>query len=338
MTVSRWKVMAGVLGVSLGGLAAIAGQAPKVGDTRKAELPALPELPADKTKPGAPPVDVAPPMIPSLPAATPAKPAALPILPITDEPPVADAKKPTLLPLVPAGGVAIPSTPIIPVAGTNQLPPLPSGGPPSPTLPGSIDAGAKQLPLPADKPPMAATNILPVTKGSDLPPEFKPTDPPPANLGPATPSTITPPAPTLEPAARTAAVTTPTAAATATASTAKYRILLRVGEGEPQFEVRNGDDLMMKVVCEKVDISSPAQKGGTPTQQVTASGKVRFAGFGSEGTCDQLSFVAGTGELMLAGNVTIQVKDKLGRIDSELKSDKVKYKLDASAMPGVMKP
>src|SRR5207253_779223 len=29
MTVSRWKVMAGVLGISLGGMAAIAGQAPK---------------------------------------------------------------------------------------------------------------------------------------------------------------------------------------------------------------------------------------------------------------------------------------------------------------------
>jgi len=73
-------------------------------------------------------------------------------------------------------------------------------------------------------------------------------------------------------------------------------------------------------------------------QQVKATGKVRFVGFGSEGTCDELSFVAGTGELQLAGNVTIQVKDKLGRVDSELKSDKVKYKIDASALPGVMKP
>ena len=39
MTISRWKVMAGVLGVSLGGLAAIAGQCPKpdAAKTRRAD-------------------------------------------------------------------------------------------------------------------------------------------------------------------------------------------------------------------------------------------------------------------------------------------------------------
>jgi DUF4097 and DUF4098 domain-containing protein YvlB len=126
------------------------------------------------------------------------------------------------------------------------------------------------------------------------------------------------------------------APAVAVANAMKFRIILRVGEGDPTFEVRSGDDVLMKVACEKVDIAS-AEKG-QPMQQVKATGKVRFVGFGSEGTCEELSFVAGTGELQLAGNVTIQVKDKLGRVDSELKSDKVKYKLDASSLPGVMKP
>src|SRR5439155_27187009 len=112
----------------------------------------------------------------------------------------------------------------------------------------------------------------------------------------------------------------------------KSRILPRVGEGEPTFEVRQGDDLMMKVVCEKVDIKSP-EKGNGPSA-VTATGRVRFVGFGAEGTCDQLSFMAGTGEVSMAGGVKIQVKDKLGRVESELTSDKMHYKLDAGTLPG----
>src|SRR5207249_2994376 len=96
----------------------------------------------------------------------------------------------------------------------------------------------------------------------------------------------------------------------------KYRILLRVGEGEPTFEVRCGDDLMLKVACEKVDVKSPEK--GQVLSTVTATGKVRFAGFGAEGTCGQLAFQAGTGEVFLTGDVKIHVKDKLGRIESEL--------------------
>jgi hypothetical protein len=129
--------------------------------------------------------------------------------------------------------------------------------------------------------------------------------------------------------------TTPAPAANAP-TIAKFRILLRVGEGEPTFEVRQGDDLMMKVVCEKVDIKSP-EKGNGPSA-VTATGKVRFVGFGAEGTCDQLSFMSGTGEVTMNGSVKIQVKDKLGRVESELTSDKMHYKLDVGTLPGGMKP
>ena len=64
---------------------------------------------------------------------------------------------------------------------------------------------------------------------------------------------------------------------------------------------------------------------------------MKFVGFGAEGTCDELSFLAGTGEVTLNGKVTVQVKDKLGRVESELYGDKLKYKLDATALPGVLK-
>jgi hypothetical protein len=64
---------------------------------------------------------------------------------------------------------------------------------------------------------------------------------------------------------------------------------------------------------------------------VKASGKVRFVGFGAEGTCEELSFLAGTGEVSLSGAVKVQVKDKLGRIESELSTETMKYRIDPSA-------
>ena len=109
----------------------------------------------------------------------------------------------------------------------------------------------------------------------------------------------------------------------------KYRILLRVGEGEPTFEVKCGDDLILKVICEKIDIKSP-EKGSGPSA-VKASGKVRFVGFGAEGICEELSFLAGTGEVTMTGAVKIQVKDKLGRIESELSTETMKYRIDPAA-------
>jgi len=119
-------------------------------------------------------------------------------------------------------------------------------------------------------------------------------------------------------------------------SASKFRIVLRVGEGEPTFEVRNGDDLVLKVVCDKVDVKAPEK--GTGPSTVKASGKVHFVGFGAEGTCDELAFLAGTGEVAMTGNVTIHVKDKLGRVESELTTETVKYKIDASATSGSLKP
>ena len=46
-----------------------------------------------------------------------------------------------------------------------------------------------------------------------------------------------------------------------------------------------GDDSVLKVVCQKVDIKSP-EKGNGPSA-VKACGQVRFAGFGAEGTCEE---------------------------------------------------
>lgn len=305
MLLSRWKLMAGVLGVSLGGLAAVTGQCPKADSSKQTrrqadppafDIPTLPPAPSagnatTKTPsapalPAAPSVDLPPPPpvadLPSLPA-----PVKTPELPK----PV-DAPKPSATP--PA-----PSSPVVPASGSDVKPLLPPPGP------APVDPGVKPTPPVASPAPDIFATI------------------------PASPTKVNPPAadPVIEsPLVKPPVIDTPSATK---AVTSKYRILLRVGEGDPSFEVKCGDELVLKVVCEKIDIKSP-EKGNGPSA-VKASGKVRFVGFGAEGTCEELSFLAGTGEVGMAGAVKIQVKDKLGRVESELTTETMKYKIDPSA-------
>lgn len=336
MSFSRWKLMAGVLGVSLGGLAAVAGQCPKNDKTArqvpdlptKVEAPMIPVVPPAGTGPAAPM-----PPAPSLPtpsAPTVPQPAELPGLPplpskAPDSPPLLPApadmvKKPELPSNIPT------TLPVIPASASATSPPQsPPPGPdlPRPTTPPVIDLTPKSTSPPA-----------PVRENTQIPadPLVRPVTPFPGNTPPV--GDTSPPAPPL-----TFEAPTRPAAADAVGSVkapSKYRILLRVGEGEPTFEVRSGDDLLLKVVCEKVDIKSP-DKGHGPSA-VTARGKVRFAGFGAEGTCQELSFLAGTGEVSMSGDVKIQVKDKLGRVESELSTASMKYKIDPSTLGGSLKP
>jgi hypothetical protein len=356
MSISRWKVMAGVLGVSLGGLAAIAGQCPKSDGTRTqraddapltAEAPKVPPAGAGTT-PTPPPIE-----LPAAPAG-----ATLPALPSFSLPetsnfekPVGTAKKPDLtpptLPSVPPP--TTPTTPtVIPASGT--LPMLPKVQEPTvPSIPGPSIPDTKPTtpPVSTEGRPTAPTTVPTPPSGATIPPPIEFTKPSvQATVPDLVPPSVPPvqnanaPAPMVSSPADvrlTAPVNTNAAPPVTTPSSAtKFRILLRVGEGEPSFEVRSGDDLVMKVLCEKVDIKSPEK--GQSLSSVTASGKVRFAGFGSEGTCENLSFLAGTGEVSMTGSVKIQVKDKLGRVESELTTDTIKYKLDASALPGQLKP
>lgn len=371
MTLSRWKLMAGVLGVSLGGLAAFAGPCSKSDANKTArssdpvpgvDLPAPPAVPpaGSGSAPKLPPLPDKGPVVPPPAVEVPAPPPPggvdpLKLLP-TPPMPAGDLPK-----LPPAGPAPAPVLPIIPAPAADPvkkpeapptLPAVPGSAPavPPPALPGlSADApkpvAAVTLPTPAvDAPkleftkPAATPPALTEPAGSS---QEKMLVPPPA-LGatpPAVKPTATDPVPEaaaagLKPVAGTAPVA-PAVAAVANAAT-KFRIVLRVGEGEPTFEVRCGDDLLMKVACEKVDVKSP-EKGGGPSE-VTARGNVRFAGFGSTGTCESLVFQAGSGSVQMTGNVNIKVKDKLGRTESELTTASVTYKLDPCPTGGTIKP
>ncbi len=305
MLFSRWKVMTGVIGISVGGLAALAGQNPKPEVVASAPMipaakpmatPASTELPAL-------PVDLLP-ALPTVPHAAPSS--------------VKPASKPTT--------IELPTLPLAESKPQEVKPPSTKGFEPAVLPVGGVSSIYNLIP---DSPPIAAPIPIPSKAPTGI------FTPPTANPSPTVPSTPpititsveTPVVDLLPPA-------TPKPVAVAIPS--KFRIVLRVGEGEPTFEVRHNDDLVMKVACDKVDIKSPEK--GTGPSNVIATGKVRFVGFGAEGTCDSLSFLSGTGEVSLAGNVNVKVRDKIGRVESELNADKMQYKLDSTALTGVLKP
>lgn len=371
MSLSRWKLMAGVLGVSIGGLAAAASQCPKFDKSKgrtpeapvaKADtklppagapsapalpdfpaipapsaapaIPAAPQLtPAGATTPAIPPApsaelpkpaDVTPPALPPIPAPSkptePAKPATTPPAPLIDLVPPAQTKP----------AETKPSTPVVPPVTFDATPP----SKPTTTKPPAFELTPPATTGTAPKPLVPVGGTQPSTPGAPVasPPNTTPPAPPVGlpDFPPAPPMRAEVPPP---PPMRAEVPPTPPAPA---ATESKFRILLRVGDGEPMFEVKNGDNLVLKVSCEKVDIKSPEKGGGL--SEVTARGKVRFAGFGAEGTCDELKFMAGTGEVQMTGDVKVQVKDKLGRVESELSTTTMKYKIDASSVGGAIKP
>jgi hypothetical protein len=380
MLLSRWKLMAGVLGISIGGLAAAASQCPKL-DTSRGRSPEAP-VSKDEPKvapagPAAPPVPVAlptppelslpgvpaaPQLTPSLPApvvlpasgtlpqmpGTPGLPDLVPAAPKAATPPAVpappDAVKPEGMPTRPSATAPVTMPPLPESAPPKaDLPPaLPTGAPPAvnltPPPPGRAEAPVPPPVKPAVPLPPGAEHKHPLTPvglvGAPQPTGGPALPPPPSGTG----STTGAPAlgPTEEPPSKPLPAPGPVVA-TPVVGESKFRILLRVGEGEPTFEVKSGDNLVLKVACEKVDIKSPEKGNGL--SEVTARGKVRFAGFGAEGTCDELKFLAGNGEVSMTGDVKVIVRDKLGRVESELSgAGPMRYKIDASAVAGQIKP
>jgi len=318
MVFTRWKLITGVIGLSAGGFATLGGGTPPPDSTlmvRAEEKLAVPP----------PPVVTAPVLPPSSPAA--ALPPSSPVLPpsVPVSPPSAPSYSASTVPSIDLPALPLPESkpaetklpPAAPPTKPMDIPVLPASGVFLPETP--IVAKPTLPPMP---PPASLPDVQPIAKPTKA-----------VAITPVEPSL--PAVEYLKPATAPAPVATAALPAVATIPS-KFRIVLRVGAGEPTFEVRHDDDLVMKVVCEKVDIKSP-EKGQGPSN-VVATGKVRFVGFGAEGTCDSFSFLAGTGEVSLSGNVNVKVRDKIGRVESELNADKMQYKLDQTALTGVLKP
>jgi hypothetical protein len=329
MTLTRWKLLAGVLGISIVGVVAMAN--PQCPNTKK-----------DQAREAAPPVRTA--------AAEP-KPATVVSLPVfeTHATPLPTVSLPAV---APANVVA--ATPILPpTVGAIELPQIASS-PPAPKLPAitaspaplpSIDlspavVAAPKLELPATTSPAVLDRVvelpLPGVKVE------KPTAPVvelKLDLPAVKPAEVAePPLPRVVPTADplvAKATEAPKKAEPAKVEEPAVRVLIHLGTGQPKFDVMAGDDVLLKAVCDNVDIRSPSANGAGVTP-LKAGGKVRFSAPGCEGTCDNLTVLPSTGEVELAGNVKVHCR--MGKGETEINAATMKFKLGSAPAYSVSEP
>lgn len=116
----------------------------------------------------------------------------------------------------------------------------------------------------------------------------------------------------------------------------KLKMTLRMGDGQPRFEIRNAGttELLLKVYGEKIELQSADAKSSLAG--VSAIGKVRFTAPGIEGYCDYLTILSTTGEVLLKGN--IRLKSKGGKAWSELTAEKMVYQIGTAGLVSAVRP
>lgn len=362
MSMSRWKLLAGVFGLGVCGLAALAEPACRTTGHRQ-QPPVAEAKPKDEPKPATggtapPPLEILPPVpgevkpapapapLPSLPPATldpkpaetkpPAtteltlpvltgekvKPTELPALPLPTQPsPAPNIPGATAVPDAQPG--ALPGLPGLPPVQAGPTTPADKGAiPPLPT-PAPMDPRPQPLPLPEAKPPLTVnpTSILP----GPLPQEPKP-QPLPLPGGQQTPSVTPAPTQQFTTPAPTPDVKPVEARSTPTVEK-RLKVSLQMGDGNPRFEIRDGDEVVLKVVSDKIDVKAPTEKGDL-WSTLKASGRVRFQSPGGDGFCDELTITPGSCEVVATGKV--QFKYNWGKVETAVTSERMTFRLGAT--------
>ncbi len=306
MTLTRWKLLAGVLGISIAGVVASADPHCSGNSPLQSRRPATPPV---QNANYAPTVSIVPLIVPVTASET-AQAATAP--PIT----------PTLPMIEPLPAVAVPMLDLTPPLVV-PVTPKPIEIQPFVALPDAVKAPAITLPTFTPVADKVIDLPLPMTVAKPIPavapiPEL-PTKPYP----PATPPTLIPmarevPAVAVSRKPLAKPEETPTEAS-------QVRVVVRLGNAQPKFEVLNGEEVLLKATCEKIDVRSIGKgEGVTPLK---ATGGVRFSAPGCEGTCDQLTVLPGTGEVELAGTVNVRCKN--GKAETVIVADHMRFKLGA---------
>ncbi len=300
MNRTRWKMMIGALGLSLGGLAAVAGVpasdgmvscsgAPAHTVARVSEpLAAGPKLADLPTLPGGPTI----PLLPQRPIEVPA--------PTPPAVPLPAAPEPTPLPL-PAPVPALPR--IDPVKPAAPLPETPS---------------LKPVAVPASVP---SAKLVEVPPAAPKPAFAPPPKPDPVSARPTWTEFNVIESPAIGPV--------PTPPADAKVAERKLKVILSMGDERPRFEVRDGDEIYLKVVCDRVEVKSPGEAGVT-VSTMSATGKVTFVTPGGEGTCDQLAVLPGTGQVVVTGKVTFTYN--WGKVETTVTGEKMNFRLGSNTV------
>jgi hypothetical protein len=285
---TRWKLAAGSLALSLGGLAAVADVPSRAGIVSCVGAPLVqdpaPPVPAVPVVPPiGQPTTPAPLLPPPVPAGNVGTPADLPMIPPAPAPLVLVTATETA-PMPRAAYVQVSEIPSVVVADTRPVvPPIPSPQP-EPIVPTPI---AGSLPPPVS-PPQVAADTLPPALPRDLPQGAQS------------------PLPSAE---------------------KKLKVLLHLGDERPRFEVRDGDEVYLKVICDRVDVKSPSDRGETMSV-LKATGTVTFVTPGGEGMCSELCVVPGTGQVIVAGQVAF--KYSWGKAETTVSGDRMTFRLGAA--------
>lgn len=306
MTTTRWKLTAGGLVLALGGLAAVAGvPASSCQPDHKAGPAVLVEVPVA-------PVAYQTPTAPQSPAT--------PAIPTTPEPTLPAVSTPAELPSIPS--------PVVTAEKKSEPKPAPKENkvfelavPAEGVKPAAVTPPS----LPSPEPKSAPILPLPVT---EAPSPILPSPPEPSNL---TPSRFDPvPAPVQPtPASADPLLATPPTEAPSVVEK-KLKVMLHMGDDRPRFEVRDGDEVYLKVGCDKVDVKSPSDRGESMST-LRATGRVTFVTPGGEGTCEELTVIPGTGQVVVAGRVSF--KYNWGKVETTVSGDKMTFRLGST--PGV---
>jgi hypothetical protein len=311
-----WRIYACLLALGIGALAVCADEAIRGGalpgkENRRAKVdPKIepPLAPADVSPP--PPISTAPDTSAKT-VVVPMVPLAQAVVPASFEPPLdgGDAKPvaPVALYSFPNLSPAKPAGVDLPMPDSPKADPLPA--PPS----NKLDSSPAALPPPPPPVPMV--------------PKFDPLPTPAVAPMPMTPpvaNPMLPPPPPVVPAK--AESTNKPAGAKPIATPGQYKVLLRMGgTGQPRFEVRDGEQLLLKVTCEQIELHG-AQDGTAALPGLTATGKVKLHGSGLDGTCDQLTIVSAKGEVAMKGNVHLTCYR--GNTSSQVVAESVMFQLN----------
>jgi len=295
MTLTRWKLLAGVLGISIAGVVASADPHCSGNSPLQSRRPAPPPVQSANY---APTVSIVPLIVPVVAKETAQAVTAPPIIL-------------TLPMLVALPTLSVP-VPIVPAPKPIKIQPLV-------TIPDAVKAPAISLPT-----------FTPVAdKVIDLPVPMTVAKPIPAAPIPELPLNLIPAAPTLIPPVvrdvpAVVASRKPSAKPEETTTdVSSVRVVVRLGNAQPKFEVLAGENVLLKASCEKIDVRSIEKgEGVTPLK---ATGGVRFSAPGCEGTCDQLTVLPGTGEVELAGNVKVRCNND--KTETVIVADHMRFKL-----------
>ena len=103
------------------------------------------------------------------------------------------------------------------------------------------------------------------------------------------------------------------------------KVLVHMGGDRPWFELRDRDEMYLKVICDNIDVHSPKELEN-PVSTIRATGNIRYITPGGQGSCDDLTVSPKDGEVQVKGNVRFRYS--WGQVRTTLTAETMTFRLD----------